>query len=439
MSELFWLGVAISLLVAWSAGVYLLNRRGLLEPRHLHAAGPFLMWKTGKGRDLIDRIARRKRLWSFFGDASLVIVALTMLATTLLLVWEATIVQSPAVRQNAPSPQLLLGLPGINPLIPLWYGIFGLTIAIVLHEFAHGILSRVSNVRIRSLGVIFFLVPIGAFVEPDEDEMKALPRRERARLYAVGPATNMVLAVLFAVLFSSLMASSIVPAHAGIGIAALSAPDSPAAVAGLRPFTIITSFNDTEIASAENFTAARALVRVNQTVNVTTYDPATGTFANYSVTLGQDPNTGDPLLGIYGFDVRTDFFYPLGNPDRFGGIPNAVLVYISLPFSGRAPIQEPFYEVRGAWAAVPEPLFYLLANSLYWLFWLNVMLGATNALPAVPLDGGFIFKDALEEFVSRLRRGIGAEARDRIVKRVSYLFALFILALIVWQFIGPRV
>jgi membrane-associated protease RseP (regulator of RpoE activity) len=438
MSELFWLGVAASLIVAWSAGVFLLHKRGLLEPRHLHPAGPFLMWKTVKGRELIDRIARRKRLWSFFGDASLVIVAVTMVGTTLLLAWEATIVQTPAVRQNAPSPQLLLGLPGINPLIPLWYGIFGLTVAIVLHEFAHGILSRVSNVRIKSLGVIFLLVPIGAFVEPDEDEMKALPRRERARLYAVGPATNVILAVVFALLFSSLMSAAVVPAHDGIGIARLSSEDSPAALAGLQPFTIITAFNGTTIRNVSDFNAAKALVRVNQTVNVTTYDPATGNTTTVPVTLGQDPNTGEPLLGIYGFDVSTDYFHPLSNPDRFGGVPNALLVYISLPFQNRAPILEPFYEVRGPWASVPEPLFYLVANALYWLFWLNVMLGLTNALPAVPLDGGYMFKDFLEEVVSRLRRGIGVEARDRIVKRVSYLFALLILALILWQFVGPR-
>lgn len=438
MSEHFWIALVVALFAGWIAGVFYLHKRGVLEKYHLHAAGPFLMWKTVRGRELIDRIARLKRLWRIFGDASLGIVALTMAATTLLLIWEATIVQTPTVRQNAPSPQLLLGLPGINPLIPLWYGIFGLTIAIVLHEFAHGILSRVANVKIRSLGVIFFLLPIGAFVEPDEDEMKTLPRRERARLYSVGPATNMILAVIFAVLFSSLMSSAVVPAHEGLGVFAIS-PDSPAAAAGMRPSTIITSFNDTPIQSLADFQDAKAFVRVNQTIIITAFDPATGTYTDHSVTLGRDPNTGEPVVGFYPFDVRTDYFAPLANPDRFGGVPNAILVYISLPFQNRAPLPEPFYKVQGPWAVVPAPLFFLLANSLYWLFWLNVMLGATNALPAVPLDGGYIFKDFLEGFVSRLRRGIGTDLRDRIVKRVSYLFALFILALILWQFIGPRI
>ena len=75
----------------------------------------------------------------------------------------------------------------------------------------------------------------------------------------------------------------------------------------------------------------------------------------------------------------------------------------------------------------------------YWLFWLNLMLGATNALPAVPLDGGYIFKDGIESLVSRFRKGMPVEARDRIVRGLSYTFAFLILALVLWQLIGPRI
>ena len=440
MSEWIWFGIAALLIAAWTGAVYLLHRRGLLERFHLAPAGPFLMWKTVKGRELIDRIARPRRLWRVFGDVAIVIVALTMALTTLLLIWEATLVQTQAVKDNAPSPQLLLGLPGINPLIPLWYGIFGLTIAIVLHEFAHGVLSRVADVRIKSLGAIFLIVPMGAFVEPDEDEMKALPRRQRARLYAVGPATNMILATIFAVLFSTMTVSSLVPVHEGIGVVALSSDDSPAAVAGIQPLTVITRYNDTLIRNSADFQRAKALTAPDDTIVIETYNPANATYWNYTVTLGRD-SSGGPLIGIYGFDTNTDYYHPLSDSARFGGVPNAILLYVSLPFQGRAPIQEPathFYRIEGAWASVPAPIFYLLANAAYWLFWLNVMLGATNALPAIPLDGGYIFKDGVAGLVARFKRGLEAEARDRIVKRVTYVFALFILALILWQLIGPR-
>jgi len=67
------------------------------------------------------------------------------------------------------------------------------------------------------------------------------------------------------------------------------------------------------------------------------------------------------------------------------------------------------------------------------------MLGATNALPAVPLDGGYIFKDGIEALLSRVRKGIPTPQRDRIVRGVSMSFAFLILGLVLWQFIGPRI
>ena len=120
----------------------------------------------------------------------------------------------------------------------------------------------------------------------------------------------------------------------------------------------------------------------------------------------------------------------------------STLAYISLPFAGLQPMQglaTEFYVVHGPLAALGEGAFWVLANVFYWVFWLNLMLGMTNALPAVPLDGGYIFRDGLHALVARVRKGMAVERRDRVVKNVSYAFALMILALILWQFIGPRI
>src|SRR5439155_22747008 len=110
----------------------------------------------------------------------------------------------------------------------------------ILHEFSHGILARVAKIRIRSLGLIFLIFPIGAFVEPEEEELLALPRRDRARLFAAGPAMNIVLAVLFAVMFSSVMATSVQPVHDSGGIVAF--PQNTATTAhapGMHAITVI--------------------------------------------------------------------------------------------------------------------------------------------------------------------------------------------------------
>ncbi|MGI0148930.1 MAG: site-2 protease family protein, partial [Thermoplasmata archaeon] len=319
------LAIALVAIFLWSLGLYVLQRRGLLEPLGLSPspppAGPFLMWKTVRGRKMIDRLARPARFWRFFGDLSIAMVAITMMGTTLLLIWEATLVRSPALLGNPPSPELLLGLPGINPIIPLGYGIFGLSVAIILHEFSHGILSRVARIRIRSLGIIFLIFPIGAFVEPEEEEMRALPRRERARLYAVGPATNIFLAILFAVLFSSVMMAAVTPVRDGVGIVGFTADGSPAQAAGIQPYTVITRVNNAEVRSYADFRNAMSLFVPGQNISVTTFDPATTDFATHNVTLVAEAGTGRPLIGIFAIDVSTDYYHPLTNPDRFGGIP----------------------------------------------------------------------------------------------------------------------
>src|SRR6266581_9157977 len=256
--------IAGAAIVLWSLLLYGLQKRGLLERRGLSPspppAGPFLMWKTLRGRQLIDRLARPKRFWRVFGDIAIVLVAVTMIGTTALLAWEATLVQNAAIRNNPPSPETLLGLPGINPIIPLGYGILGLAVAIILHEFSHGILSRVANIKIRSLGLIFLIFPIGAFVEPDEDELRALPRRERGRLYAVGPATNVLLAVLFATLFSTLILTSVAPVHDGVGIVGFTTGNSPAQSAGIEAYTVITEVNNAPVRSYADFRNAMLLV-----------------------------------------------------------------------------------------------------------------------------------------------------------------------------------
>ena len=433
-----YLYVLIAIGVWWTL-VRWLDQQHVLERHSIQAVGPILLWKTQRGRDLIDRIARRGRFWRLYGDFSLVLVGLTMVAMIAILLWEATLVTSATLRANPPSPIEYLGLPGVNPIIPVGYGIFALVVAIVLHEFAHGILSRVANIKIQSLGVLFLIVPAGAFVEPDEEEMKGMPRTARARLYAAGPGTNIVLAVVFAFLFSSVMLASVTPIHDGVGVVGFTA-GSPSANAGLQSYTVITALNGSAVNSYEDFQVALAATRPNETVAVQTYDGSR--YATYSVTLAKNPDTGSAYMGIYVLDVSTDYYHPLTNPGRFGGVVNALLLYVSLPFQGRAPIQDPvlqFYKVQGPLAAVPAPLFWVVTNTLYWLFWLNFALGTTNALPALALDGGGLFKDFVEGTLVRWRRGMSAERRQRVVAQVTLLSTFFVVTLILWQIIGPRI
>src|SRR5256712_8889079 len=128
----------LGVLAAWTAGVHLLDRRGLLAKWNLIPVGPFLMVKTRRGRDFIDRSARFRHAWRVFGDLSIVLVRLTMVGITALLVWEAVLVRN-IPPDPAPSPQLLPGVPGLNPIIPAGDGAFAPAIPGPPHQFMHGI------------------------------------------------------------------------------------------------------------------------------------------------------------------------------------------------------------------------------------------------------------------------------------------------------------
>lgn len=450
--------IFFAFVLGWLGFLYVLNRSKKLERPEgepsgafgLALMGPFLMWKTGKGRAFLDRLARRPRFWRQFGNLSLGIVAVAMAAMTALLVYLAALVVN-IPRDRAPTPQMLLGLPGLNPLIPLWYGILGLAVAIVIHEFCHGILARVSKVKLNSLGLLLFIVPVGAFVEPDEAEMKAMPRLERARLFAAGPAVNLMIAFVTAFVFSVVFMGSVTPVASGVGVAAVT-PGAPGEALGFHAGTIVLAVNDTDTPAFADFTSALSKTYANETVNVTYTDKAMGgaprtvpvKLGDAAFFTGDQTRRGKGFLGVTVFAAKltTAFFHPIGGAEESGGLVQSTLAYISLPFIGLQPMQgvaTDFYEIHGPLAGLGEPAFWTLANVFYWIFWLNLMLGMTNALPAVPLDGGYIFRDGLHALVERLRKGMPVERRDRVVRNVSYAFALMILTLIVWQFIGPRI
>src|SRR2546428_2350594 len=100
-------------IVLWSLLLYVLQKRGLLERRGLAPspppAGPFLMWKTPRGRQLIDRLARPKRFWRLFGAIAILPVAPPLPRTTGPLPRGAAPLPNAAIPNKPPSPPTPLG------------------------------------------------------------------------------------------------------------------------------------------------------------------------------------------------------------------------------------------------------------------------------------------------------------------------------------------
>lgn len=523
--------LALIIIIAFFVFFTILEKFGVLEPFGLEMTIPFLVWQTQKGRKFIDGTAqKRKRFWKNYGSLGIIVASICMVLIMILVIWSAMLAsQVPA--DQAPSPDMVLAIPGVNPLIPIWYGIAGLAISIIIHEFSHGILARVADVKIKSLGLAFLVVPLGAFVEPDEDEMNKLTKIKRSRIYAAGPTTNVILAIILVLIFSTVFMGSISAKQDGVIINQISSESPlynleieggeeivnidgidiggiddfrsldiqpgndievtifdgskerihevksglmitglgegyPAQEAGLEVGDILLSLDDEPIRNNEDFFDFMDRAYSEEKVNVTYIRKTEGAYQedNTEMTLvdkyqaykelfpteNREEFKGKGYAGIsvnyLGVSVWDADFLPtmLARPfegaETFSEYVSSGMTYLALPFLGLSPVPENIanlYEVTGPISVLPTSSFWILANLLYWVFWLNLMVGLFNALPAVPLDGGHMFKDGVRKLVEIFN--IEEKKKETITSGVSYILGFTILFLLIWQLVGPRV
>jgi membrane-associated protease RseP (regulator of RpoE activity) len=422
-----WL-VAVLVLVAYGALVLLLNQVGLFQKISVQSVGPLLIWRTLRFRKFIDWLARPARMWKAFGDFSIAFAFISMvLMVGLLAVSAVRVVGTPAGSVRV---EQVIGLPAINPLIPLWYGIFGLSVAILVHEGCHGILSRAESIVVRSVGLLLFVVPIGAFVEPDESQMRKAPLRKRLRIFAAGPASNLVLAAVCAVVFSSAFVGGAKPRDDGAYVVAVF-QGSPADVAGLRPNTLITAVqlgNDTEpvpLSSFGEFSQRLLATRPGEQITLQYLTPEkSGTMTFQLGTWPQErlPPGENRTNGYVGVSTEDPGRYlAWAQPGQriadgckqtpaypgTGCVVDSLGTYLLvLPLAGYSPLppeRQWLYEPTGPLGGLGGA-YWPVADLFYWLFWLNFMVGVFNVVPMLPLDGGHMYRDGVHALLRRSRR-----------------------------------
>jgi hypothetical protein len=103
-----------------------------------------------------------------------------------------------AISSTTPGATMLL--PGVN--LPFFEGIAALVIIMAVHEYAHAILSRLARIPLLSTGVVLFgVIPIGAFVEPDENRLAKVEKVAQTRVLVAGSTANLMASLFFFVVF----------------------------------------------------------------------------------------------------------------------------------------------------------------------------------------------------------------------------------------------
>lgn len=437
-----WL-IFLGLFTAYILFVYYLRSRTTPMRLGFELNGPFVMWRTQLGKNAIEKVSRPRRFWNVVADGGIILTWLmgalifAFLAFLFILQVAAFFDRPEAVAQNAQSPEFLLGIPGVNPLIPVGYGAVAIILALIIHEGSHGVMAYASRMRVKSLGLLFFIVPVGAFVEPDEEDLEKSTTREKNRVFAAGPTSNIVLALVAGTLLSTVFLAAIVPtADHGTLVTNVNS-QSGADLAGLKPGDRILSVDGQRVNTRDEYALVLNSTYDGQQIGVdyvrdgqvlrtearlsdkrayyeelgithqATLNEATGKgFLGMSVAGAADLNAG----------VKERLQYPLASLGNFLYY-NLYPLYI---FSTNvdifaAPYSE-FFHIEGPLAALPPVLVFGGAALLYWIVWINVTLATFNALPMGPLDGGQMFRATLRD---RLMRRYNVTADHIVVERAE--------------------
>lgn len=323
----------------------------------------FLIFRSKKGIEVLGREAKkRRRFLKKIGNFGVILSLPLILMVFLFLFLSAShIIKTPDASPGlAPIlPDGVADIPGV-PSVPVVYWIISIAVILVFHEVMHGLLARVEDVPLKSLGILSVtIVPLGAFVEPDDEVLEKKGVMSKLRVYAAGSFGNFLAALIGAVLLL-IIGTIIVPLtfqQTGVFVYNVS-PDSAASAAGMHENLTITAINGIEIYDLESFREA--------------------------VTEFQD---GVPV------NIETDEDTYTVTPRKSEGSDRAIIGVIALPIHKAKPLVDSLLGESLAFR-----LHGIATNALFWIVNLNLAVGLTNLLPIFPLDGGRIVAVLAEKF-----------------------------------------
>jgi membrane-associated protease RseP (regulator of RpoE activity) len=478
-----------------------------------------------------DKFAAFRTFFRFYGTAGVIAVIIVSVFITFMLFIS---VRYTLLVQPEPTgiykPQNILLLPGINEYVPSTLAVWlAFIITIAIHEFGHAILCRVENIKVKTMGALIAVIPIGFFVEPDEEELDKTKGMAKVRMFGAGITNNLVVGFSCFVLLILCM-GLVIPIGQPIihGVY----KDYPAASAGIPPGSFIKgistltsnqtrqiitiplpgNLNDTRIADYSlNITkeSERYYLGIsnpsqayNQTIDLYLHQKYSKklygiTAANFSIsTSSQLQDARDtPESGMPGADTVTDVRiknltvstrqdistflnttkpgdsitliiekdgtikpYNLtltqwpsdfsGMTSGFMGVeyydgtvvlsviqgmlsPIGFFQFLIIPFTNDSGMEFlrilAFETPDTTYYQVPFDGYWGVVHLLFWCGWINLNVGIFNAIPMIPLDGGYIFKEGVERLLDR--RGL-LKYSGYVTGAVSYLMLVVLVSLI---------
>lgn len=272
--------------------------------------------------------------------------------------------------------------------VPFWYWIIGIFSVLMAHEPMHGLLARVEKIGIKSFGLILLVVMPGAFVEPDEKQIKKLSMFKKMRIYAAGSLGNFILAAIVAAIIFLFLNPVFYRGAVAYGYLNYTEHNltEPFPAEKMNMTGTIISMDGINVESMEDLQEVMSDKVPGENILIET------TKGEYWLTLTKDPkNETKGYMGIFVGDTNV-----------------LKEVYIN--------------------NSVISPIISSTTELLLWILLLNAGIGTANLLPIKPLDGGLMLEEVVKKFVKK-----------KWVKRIVVGFSLFTLLLMLIALFGPNI
>jgi membrane-associated protease RseP (regulator of RpoE activity) len=401
---------------------------------HVDVKFPLIFIHTPFGLTFFDLVAKTKaaRIYARFNTYLMPLI--TAFALFLIVGSLIALFSNGTARdfQRSVGPRGVLLIPVLNPFFPVTYGLIALIITLVVHEAGHGIVARVHNIRVESTGILLFLgIPVGAFVNIEQELLVKASMKQKSAILTAGALNNMILAAISLITLYFVI-STLTPittsGESKTGVVVMSVNDgSLASKIGLSKESIIQTIAGQKVHGVDDL---GKLLRSNLGHDIQiTWQDKTGQKISRSVNLPPFVSSNKGILGIAITDLTPNPSLVLqrykswftSNPIALLAPPTLGQGMLLVPYSD---LMAPKYESNMLGSSFP-----IIANILFWIWFINFNVGIFNALPITFLDGGSWYSSLIE---SRTQK-----SKASMVKNASLLLSLIMIGIVIMSIALP--
>ncbi len=357
-------------LESWSTIVFIavLVIIAIIDRKHIEFKYGVLIRKTKRGKKWIYDVGERHR--RFLKIFSTIGVAVAFVASIVSFYFLLQSGLSIITRPDMAKPGVQIIIPKVPSqavctyalCVPFWFWIIGVLTVLFSHELMHAFVSRAEKIRLKSFGFLSLLVLPGAFVEPDDKQLKKSRSMTKFRILAAGSFGNLIIVLISTLIimgYIAMLNNMFDPNGVRFDSLISGTPADQVKLSG-----VITEVNGQRVNSLQEFVAIMDKTKPGDRMEIKTTD---GIYTLVTVKSPDNPDKG--FIGVK--DLSTKLVY------------------------------------RGLLTILGEPSNTLLSvlnwflNLFMWINFLNLGVGLVNLLPIKPLDGGLMFEELFRIILKR--------------------------------------